>query len=242
MTTDKDTQRVSEAYRDVAKETVPAALDRRVLDLAARAARSRYGLLRAWVRPVAWAATIGLSLAILLEMTWFIDVGMEPQPAAPLTREERAKRDADVMQAKQDDERVTHGVARQAQTDAIAASEPTKPQAKASAATAESFAAKPTVREDPPAASAAAEERAPLREAAESSGLIEPAPGRLRSALSPAEDRPPAPFCNDEARASADSWYECVEALRKRGLTDEADTELEALRETFTDFQEPLAE
>ena len=107
MTTDNDKQYVSDAYREVANETTPAALDRRILDLAARESRSSYGLVRAWIRPAAWAATIALSLAILLEMTWFIDVGVEPQPAAAPALEERARRDADVMKAKKTNSRRT---------------------------------------------------------------------------------------------------------------------------------------
>jgi hypothetical protein len=42
--------------------------------MAAAGTRSRYGLARAWVRPVAWAATIGLSLAFVLEMSQLRDV------------------------------------------------------------------------------------------------------------------------------------------------------------------------
>ena len=61
--------RVSEAYQGLAKEGTPPELDRRILAMAAGKSRSRYGMARAWVRPVAWAATIGLSLAIVLEIS-----------------------------------------------------------------------------------------------------------------------------------------------------------------------------
>jgi hypothetical protein len=240
MTTDNDKQHVSDAYRKVAKETTPAALDRRILDLAARESRSSYGLVRAWIRPVAWAATIGLSLAILLEMTWFIDVGVEPQPTAPLTLEERARRDADVMKAKEN-ELPAHGVATQVQTDVAATPEAAMPDDAASAAAADSFAAKPTLRQEAPAL-AEAEEASPLREAIRGSDIIETAPAELRSAVSLDATRAPKSFCDDEARTSADSWYECVEALRERGLDAEAATELEALRGTFPDFQAPYVE
>jgi hypothetical protein len=37
--------------------------------MAAHANRTRYSRTRAWVRPLAWAATIGLSLALVLEIT-----------------------------------------------------------------------------------------------------------------------------------------------------------------------------
>lgn len=73
MSTEQDTRRVSETYRDIAKETSPARLDDKVMAMARQEARTRYGLARAWIRPVAWAATIGLSFAFILEMTYFSD-------------------------------------------------------------------------------------------------------------------------------------------------------------------------
>ena len=60
--------RVSEAYQGLATETTPPELDHKILAMAAQA-RPRYGLARAWISPVAWAATIGLSLAIVLEIS-----------------------------------------------------------------------------------------------------------------------------------------------------------------------------
>jgi hypothetical protein len=89
MSTEQDTRRVSDAYRDIAKEASPANLDDKVMAMARQEARTRYGLARAWIRPVAWAATIGLSFAFILEMTYFddeapaIDAGMPAVVAAP---------------------------------------------------------------------------------------------------------------------------------------------------------------
>lgn len=62
-------QLVAETYRAVARERVPDNLNERVLRLAADAGRTRYARARAWMRPAAWAATVGLSLAIVLELT-----------------------------------------------------------------------------------------------------------------------------------------------------------------------------
>ena len=53
--------RVSASYREIATETAPAHLDRKVLEAARAASRTRYGLARAWMRPLAWAATIARS-------------------------------------------------------------------------------------------------------------------------------------------------------------------------------------
>jgi hypothetical protein len=71
MSREQDMNRVKDAYREIAKETSPSNLDEAVLSMARREARTRYGLARAWVRPVAWAATIALSFTFVLEMTYF---------------------------------------------------------------------------------------------------------------------------------------------------------------------------
>jgi hypothetical protein len=61
-------QRVTEAYRALADERAPDHLNEQVLKLAAEV-RTPYARARAWMRPAAWAATVGLSLAIVLELT-----------------------------------------------------------------------------------------------------------------------------------------------------------------------------
>lgn len=71
MNTGPDQQRVSDAYRDIARETSPSHLDDRIMNMARQQARTPYGQARAWVRPVAWAATIALSFAFILELTYF---------------------------------------------------------------------------------------------------------------------------------------------------------------------------
>jgi hypothetical protein len=88
MTKDTDDRRVTDSYRDLASERTPADLDERILAMAAAEARTRYGLTRAWIRPVAWAATIALSLAFILEMSPLTD-GPAPAelPAATPTPE-----------------------------------------------------------------------------------------------------------------------------------------------------------
>jgi len=60
---------VSPAYRDLADERAPEHLDRTILNAAAKEARPRYSRFIAWTRPMAWAATIMLSVALVLEVT-----------------------------------------------------------------------------------------------------------------------------------------------------------------------------
>lgn len=77
MTTERDTPQataetdalVTQTYRDVADERAPDHLDRAVLKEAASAARPSYSRLRSWTRPMAWAATVMLSVALVLEVS-----------------------------------------------------------------------------------------------------------------------------------------------------------------------------
>lgn len=72
MSTDKrnrsEDRRLSEIYKALAGERVPDSLNDRVLQMAADSRRS-YARARVWMRPLALAATIGLCLAIVLEIT-----------------------------------------------------------------------------------------------------------------------------------------------------------------------------
>ena len=60
---------VADTYKALAQERVPHHLNKRMLRMAAREGRTPYSRARAWMRPAAWAATVGLSLAIVLELT-----------------------------------------------------------------------------------------------------------------------------------------------------------------------------
>jgi hypothetical protein len=61
---------VSATYRELSREGAPNHLNDKVLQQAARhALRPRYSRSIVWTRPLAWAATVGLCLAIVLEVT-----------------------------------------------------------------------------------------------------------------------------------------------------------------------------
>lgn len=75
-------RQVSDQYAALADESTPAHLDQAVIREAKRALRAdnRSGSFGAWFRPVAFMATVGLSLAIILDLT---DTGItEPAPDA----------------------------------------------------------------------------------------------------------------------------------------------------------------
>jgi len=60
---------VTQTYREIADEHTPGNLDRAILRRARRAARPRYLRSISWTRPMAWAATVMLSVALVLELT-----------------------------------------------------------------------------------------------------------------------------------------------------------------------------
>lgn len=59
---------VTERYRDMAGETAPEALNQAVLREAHQQKNNRYSRSVFWMRPMAWAASIGLCLAIVIEL------------------------------------------------------------------------------------------------------------------------------------------------------------------------------
>lgn len=75
---------VSETYRELAGERTPEHLNAQVLKMAA-GPRSPYARARAWMRPAAWAATIALSFAIVLELTQLPSLDGEPVAILPST-------------------------------------------------------------------------------------------------------------------------------------------------------------
>jgi len=95
MNQDNDQQKaavdpqVSDQYESLAGEKTPVHLDRAVLREATRAVRAdnRKGSFGAWFRPVAFMATVGLSLAIILDLSDtgifkpVADISVESAPA-----------------------------------------------------------------------------------------------------------------------------------------------------------------
>ena len=86
---------VTRTYRDVANERTPDHLNQAVLKEAASAVRPRYSRFINWTRPMAWAATVTLCVALVLEVTR----APVPQSIAPVdnvTRSESVPQELDV--------------------------------------------------------------------------------------------------------------------------------------------------
>ena len=238
MTEDARNKKLTEAYRDLASESTSADLDDSVLRMAAREARSRYGIARAWVRPVAWAATIGLSLAIVLEVWQVIPPAPDSEPAAiseavpePLSTDEapaRLQRET----ARREDAPAAPGAV---VTTMVSA--PTNPGGGA----AEELGAMRQAPQDLPEVKKSRSvelDNADAFAAKDIRILAEAEMQARQRAGEPASEAGEA-YCDDAARKTAESWYECVEDLREAGETMFAATELDALRKAFPDFEVP---
>lgn len=186
--------RVSGTYRDLATETTPPELDSVILKMATDNVRTRYGLARAWVRPVAWAATIGLSFAFILELS---------------QQQDRPAIEAEVLQ----------------ETPELQAPEELAPRRM------------PVAQKAVPAPADLETDSAELLQQAEE--MTRAKAGLARAAAGFAAQEARADHCDTDARSSADTWYDCIVALRDQGLTEAADRELEALKATYPDFHEP---
>jgi hypothetical protein len=226
MTTEANNSdsRVSEAYRSSATETTTPELDATILKMAASTTPTRYGLARGWLRPLAWAATIGLSLAFILEISQYqnLTVVLDPIPEkveqhVTLDNPAAVPEDADVVSRKLNK-----------QTGASSPAKALSPRAENAAP--------------------AAMDSAPRRQdfAADSAGLVTETEEQVRIGASearltasPAEKKELIEHCDDDARSTAESWYACVEDLKDEGLTDAARKELDALLIEFPDFREP---
>ena len=246
MTEDANNQDISRAYRDLATETTPAELDDKVLRMATREARSRYGIARAWVRPVAWAATIGLSLAIVLEVWQVIPPAPDAEPAAVSVPAPGTLPAADVAErlqqeaAKREDAPAQPGAA-----NTMMKRVPANPGGGGAEELGARRAAPQELREakeSPPvmlddADAFAARDMRMLEEAEAQARQRTGEPEIASFAVVSAEAGPAS--CDETARATPESWYQCIEELRDAGDAETADSELEALARAFPDFEVP---
>ncbi len=183
---------VSSLYRAVASEQAPEDINQAVMDRARREVHTNriFPWRDAWYRPVAFVATAGLCLALILQMTE-MDVPESPDTTigiVPVT----GKLFQEAGEATQDQVR---------QLEVEASRSMTSPPDKT---------APDSVTTGIP------------------TGIGDVGPNL------PADD-----YCSDEQRAETATWWLCIEGLEKRGQTQAAERELQALLQIFPDFTGP---
>jgi hypothetical protein len=204
--------RVSAAYRDLADERSPEHLDHVILNAARTAAKPRWNRAVAWLRPAAWVATIGVCLAIVVEIALL----PEPEPAdlAP------AAKQAPVAPADE---------AQRLEKSAPQTAEPARaaPVTKPSGG----IAADRQQRSDEP------ELRTRVREMEHEAELDEDlAPASfLQSAPAAAvsEELAAERYCDESQTEDPNTWLECILELERQGLHEAARLERDRLAEAF---------
>lgn len=245
--------RVSAAYRELAGERTPAELDRKVLEMAANSARPpTYSRWMSWSRPLAWAATVTLCLAITLELVRdpVVQDTVVPNPAnTAATLPHATRQDALVPQddAVTDEEREMF-----VEPSAKASDERDRDSNNARRElAAERSLAEPELQEEvaESLASSGAVDKAGLarmRSSGEASPAA-PAADMLRATESPgaasnayARDADVAqPACAGKRRATPESWRDCILELEANGDHAAAQHERSELKDTFPEFKWP---
>ena len=206
--------RVSAAYRQMADERTPEHLDHVILNAARGAAKPRWNKAVAWLRPAAWVATIGVCLAIVVEISLLPD----PEPA--------------------DFDGVSPAAAPPAATSPAAANRLEKAAPRAAEPAASKSVQKPTrlPSEYPATRSDELDVSDQVRELRQQGATQEDtAPAALRSApaTSLVEEAVTERFCDETATADPNAWLECILELERQGLHEAARLERQRLALTF---------
>ena len=208
--------RVSAAYREMADGRTPEHLDHVVLNAARRAAKPRRNTAVGWLRPAAWVATIGVCLAIVVEIALLDDEGtagmdgLTPATAppaaispvaAPAAKTERYGKTAPAAAAHSKQEPApepsSDAAARRDEDDQVKRARELRQQG--------------TVMED----------TAPNR-------MLQMAP-----ATSTLEEAATERYCDETQTADPNNWLGCILELERQGLLDAARLERERLVEAF---------
>jgi len=224
---------VTQTYREVADQCAPEHLNQAILKEATNVARPRYSRLITWTRPMAWAATVMLSVALVLELS--------KVPAPELAIFERNSGKFEVASPKT-------GLADDATTELLEESAfPAIPPGRASNADAEA-----PIRIEPMKSAAKQTPFESGLEKRQRSGLQkvrveeQNLPATTASAATPASfavsaslESSAAASCSEEMTAAPATWLECIEDLETAGRAEEANQQRQQLQMFFPDFELP---
>ena len=235
---------VSAAYRQLADERTPAGLDEKILHRAAAAPRAGSRPGRAWMKPVAWAATIGLSLAIVLEMTQLPQAPLDIDVVAPPTpTEERPAPVPDSLDpAAATESRNIKPTRHRSETGAIEESKaqpmvPAPAPAPAPAPTSAAEAVQAQEIESTDLQPLADGDMTPAARSDAAAGGAAFSVSAKRMLL-----EQPLALCPETVREVAEDWYQCIEAQRNAVPPARIAAELEEFQKRFPNFKVPDTE
>jgi hypothetical protein len=255
---------VSRTYRDLSDERAPEHLDHLVLNEARRAAKPGYATTISWLRPAAWVTTIGLCLAIVLEVS-DMEAPVQPIPGTPVGVEQEPAATGESAVDTPTADRVATPAPAAKSSDAVR--EQTSQDGKLEQAFMDS-------RQDQPAALSGRLEEKSAEEASapgltnpkrqqpaaieadsfdqDDRGLLREAENRARMqtgsdrdsvesiqqvapALGVASDAALERYCEDSETVDPNDWLACILELEQQGLLEAANSERNLLRESFPD-------
>lgn len=204
---------VSETYHSAATEQAPKHLNEKVLRMAAgepttRQQRFGYSGAASWLRPAAWAATISLSLAIVLEIT------RDPAPQIAQTVVSSEAPAADAVAGRLEEAIV----------------EVSAPAEKPRLNKMQAPAALSVEREIEIEIENMARQRSDPNLQDKTLGIASMAASAEKKEIAAAHE------CDSDTRETADSWFACIVKLRATGLTAEAESEYDEFVLQFPDF------
>jgi hypothetical protein len=244
---------VTQAYRDTKDERAPDALNRAILEQAAKAARPRYSRIRLWTRPMAWAATVMLSVAIVLQLTQTPtpdEIGFDRDALEPAEQLEETvgtvqKTEALRSTAKQVAPAASPEVRQREQQAKATMVEPAERSLadQQPAARAPSSAIQAISEVDNSAFEFKDQDIANMRESETREAIVAeelPQPIAADMAYAGAASESNVPDrCDETATATPETWLQCITALEEAGLADAAGEERERLTAAFPDFDTP---
>jgi hypothetical protein len=251
---------VSAEYRAIATEQTPAALDERVLEQAKAAARNTglRGFTAYWFRPLAFVATLALSLALLLELTNTPELQPVKSPESEFGRREAESFEADpnleaprIVSDFHKNADAPDGKQQPAEpgpaTDAIETGGRQKQHIAPSAANA-------PVADRPASADFADAIEASSKQMPGADSVTRNAIQGLRQTRPAAEAQPQEAVtfrasalvsdvavrtCDEEQTADAGRWWQCIADLEYAGRHAEAGVELDLFNKAHPDFEPP---
>lgn len=239
---------VSAEYRAAATERTPPALDALVLKNAEAAAKDtafrRFTAF--WFRPLAFVATLGLSLALLLELNQSPEFQPVTSPETEFGRSEVPTPVADPVPSMMDltskapgvaDSPINRAAPSQSKNTNIDADQPQEPEpAAASADFAEMIeASSKQMREQESVTEITTQSLKQSRPTAR-----KPVGGTLALTGSAIVMEAVARSCTEEQISVATTWWQCISDLEEDGRHDEAKAELDLFNEANPDFEAPL--
>ncbi len=239
---------VSLAYKTIANERVPDELNRKILQQAERASKESTNPASTWTRwsrPMAWAATIGLTLAIVLDLTRLtIDPAIDEElrdeavpevsAAEPSIREEFAPKNPDVMEAAREQAELRFGPNQQPEAPAKAVDQrATTPQHEEAAGSVEMQQLKKEADLPAPIVESEATSSADAASRSRNQRLQFSQLGGATVDLESDADSVASELCGEAIRESENDWLECIQQLRRNGLEAEADRQYAELLVKF---------